>query len=171
MKNPFIFLLLVVMPIGSWAEFMTPDGLTIADTEYRKSVENFGAQLVITNKEEISLENGSAPSEGIYLPTTYKIQKGQIITALIAFKGCTQNKNGNCDLTYKLKVLQPDGIVFADLPSDKPAPEENYFGLNVGFVRLVVKPSNQTGTYKFVADVQDHVSGTNLSLTNSVVVY
>jgi len=150
---------------------MTPDGLTIEDTEYRKSVENFGAQLVITNKDDITLENGNAPSEGIYLPTTYKVQKGQLITALIAFKGCAQNQNGNCELTYKLKVLQPDGIVFADLPSDKPAPEKDYFGLNVGYVRLVVKPNNQTGTYKFVADVQDHVSGKNLSLTNSVVVY
>lgn len=171
MKYLVTIFFLVILPNGVWAEFMTPDGKTIADTEYRKSIENFGAQLVITNNEDIYPENWNAPSEGVYLPTTDKIQKGQIITALLAFNGCAPNKNGNCELTYKIKVLRPDGLLFADLPADKPTPQEDFFGLNIGYIRLIFRPHNQAGTYKFVADVQDHVSGTNLSLTNTVVVY
>lgn len=171
MKYLFTTFLFIIIPVSVWAEFMTPDGKTIADTEYRKSIENFYAQLVITNREELYLENWDAPSEGIYLPTTDRVQKGQIITAFIAFNGCAQNESGNCELTYKIKVLRPDGGLFADLPSDRPTPKEDFFGLNIGYVRLIVRPYNQTGKYTFVADVQDHVSGTHLSLTNSVVVY
>lgn len=168
MKHLVTIFLLAIVPAGVWAEFMTPDGKTIADTAYRKSVNNFGAQLVITNKEDMLLESWNAPLEGIYLPTADQIQKGETITALIAFKGCAQNKNGDCELSYKIKILRPDGALFADLPSDRPNPKEDYSGLNVGYIRLIVRPYNQTGTYTFVADVQDHVSGTNFSLTNSV---
>jgi len=171
MKNLIILFLVILLPAGVRAEFMTSDGKTIADTDYRKSAENFGVQLVITNKDKVFPEKWNKSPESIFLPTADKIHKGEVITALIAFKGCTQNKYGDCELTYKLRVLRPDGVIFADLPSDKPVPEDDYFGQNVGYVRLVVNPYNQTGTYKFVADVRDHVSGTNFLLTNTVVVY
>jgi len=176
MKRLFTISLLIMISSSVWAEFMAPDGKTIADTEYRKSVENFGAQLVITNNEDVDPKHWNAPSEGIYFPTIDKIHKGEIITALIGFKGCAQDENGNCQLTYKFKVMRPDGILYVDLPPDKiwydrPPPDENKPGLSVGYVRLVVEPYDQTGTYKFVADVKDHVSGKLLSLTNTVVVH
>ena len=78
MKHLLTIFLFIIIPSGVWAEFMSPDGKTIADTEYRKSMENFGAQLVITNKEELFPENWNAPSKGVYFPTIYKIQKGEI---------------------------------------------------------------------------------------------
>ena len=168
MKYLLTIFLFVIVPGGVWAEFMTPDGKMIADTEYRKSVKNLAAQLVITNEEDFLPANLNAPSEGIFLPTIDKIHKGETITVLVAFNGCAQNENGDCELTYKLRVLRPDGGLFADLPSDKPSPKEDYFGLNLGYARLIVRPYNQTGTYTFFADVQDHVSGTSFSLTNSV---
>ena len=171
MKHLLIIFLFLVIPGGVWAEFMSPDGKTIADTEYRKSIENFGAQLVITNNEDLVPENWNAPINGIYIPTINRVQKGEIFTALIAFNGCSQTENGHCQLTYKLKVLRPDGITYVDLPPDRPAAEENFSGLSVGYVRLVVEPYDQTGTYTFVADVKDHVSGKLLSLTNSIVVH
>ena len=171
MKYLVTIFLFVIIPNGVWAEFMTPDGKMIADTEYRKSVKNLDAQLVITNREELFPVDWNAPSESVYLPTVDKINKGETITVLVAFNGCAQNQNGECELSYKLRVLRPDGGLFADLPSDKPSPKEDYYGLNLGYARLIVRPHNQTGTYTFVADVQDHVSGTNLSLINSVIVY
>ncbi len=156
----------------SLAQWIDMQGNPIPDTSYRKSIGHFGAHLILTDKERETFERWDTPSKVVDLDTTNKIRKNKLITALVIFSGCSVDKNGNCNLLVKFKVLQPDGSVYADLPPleawvGKPVPPRRSLGMSIGYIRVRIEPHEPSGMYTVLADVIDNNSNITLKLTNS----
>lgn len=174
MKNIFslFFVVSLMLYHSSSAQWIDMQGNPIPDTSYRKAIGIFGAHLVLTDKEWETFKKWDTSSKVVDIDTTNKIKKNKFITALIIFSGCGVDKNGNCNLIVKFKVLQPDGSVYADiLPQEawvgKPAPPERTLGMSIGYIRVRIEPHEPSGMYTVLADVIDKNSNLTLKLSNS----
>jgi len=163
MKNRYSSLLLVcVLNVSAFAHagWIDRSGNPMSDEPDRKSIGEYGAWLVLTDKESQAFTNWDTPSEEVYIPSTEKIEKGKTLTALIVFSGCAADDNGNCNLLVKYNVLFPDGSVYADLPIqeawiDKPVPVKRSLGLSVGYIQVVIEDDEPLGEYTVEATVVD----------------
>jgi hypothetical protein len=161
-RKPLSFILVCVLlaPLCAIAGWIDREGKPLSDTPDRKSIGDYGAWLVLTDKESEAFSRWDTPSEGIYINSTEKIERGKILTALIMFSGCGADKNGNCDLVVKFKIVQPDGKVYADLPYQeawvgKPVPPNKSMGMSVGYIRVVIELGEPLGKYTVHANVRD----------------
>lgn len=156
----FVLVCVLVAPLFSIAGWIDREGKPLPDAPDRKSIGDFGAWLVLTDKESEAFSRWDTPSEGVYLNSTEKIERGKILTALIIFSGCGADKAGNCDLVVKFKIVQPDGKTYADLPYQevwvgKPVPPNKSLGMSVGYIRVIIEPGEPLGKYKVHAYVHD----------------
>ncbi|MEJ2143412.1 MAG: hypothetical protein P8Y24_13890 [Gammaproteobacteria bacterium] len=145
-------------------------GNRIPDKDHMKSIGDFGAQLIITDKEDEMFKNWGTPSETVYFPTTTTIQRNKLLTAVVVFSGCAIDKNGNCDLRMQMTVYQPSGKIYSKLPvmevwSGKPRPENKMLGLSVDYMRLAIESHEPLGKYRIDAKVMDKISGDTMLLT------
>jgi len=156
----------LVIDASAWID---RKGNPLPDEPERKSIGNFGAWLVLTDKEGQAFANWATPSESVYIDTTDKIERGRILTAIVTFSGCGADKNGNCNLLVKYKIIQPDGAVYADLPYqeawvDKPAPNNRSLGMSMGYIRMVIEDDEPLGKYTVQAKVVDRNLNKSLDL-------
>jgi hypothetical protein len=161
-RRIFLFFLAAVLavPLSSVAGWVDREGKLLPDTSDRKSIGDFGAWLVLTDKESEAFSRWDTPSEGVYLNSTEKIERGKMLTALIIFSGCGADRARNCDLVVKFKIVQPDGKTYADLPYQeawvgKPVPPNKSLGMSVGYIRVIIEPDEPLGKYKVFANVHD----------------
>jgi hypothetical protein len=150
-----------------------PDSKPLPETEYRKCIAGFCAELVLSNNSEVVLRNWNTKSEGVYFPTSEEMMKGEVVSAFIVFKSCSLTEEGFCKLTQKVIIYQPDGKVYGDIPEsevwfDKKAPDGGSIGLSVDFVKLIIEPHEQIGKYVFEVTVIDYVSGSTATLRKSI---
>jgi hypothetical protein len=136
-----------------------------------KSSGDLIAQLVITDNEKQLLKNWDTPSESVYFPTADKIERNKIITAFIVFSGCAVDANNNCDLKMQITVFQPDGTIYSKLPtmevwSGKPVPPNRSLGLSVEYMRVMIEPGEQLGTYRVDTKIMDKINGNCMVLTS-----
>lgn len=146
-------------------------GKPLPDAPDRKSIGDFGAWLVLTDKESETFSRWDTPSEGVYLNSIEKIERGKILTALIIFSGCGADRAGNCDLVVKFRIVQPDGKSYADLPYQeawvgKPVPPNKSLGMSVGYIRIIIEPGEPLGKYKVLANVYDRNLNKTIELLN-----
>lgn len=169
-----LWMFLLLVPCVTNASFIGPDGEPYPETEFRKTDGKFGAELVITHKEEEALKNWNTESKGVHFPTTDIFHKGKIITAFVVFKGC-QKIESKCQLSQKHMIIQPDGKVYSDIPEselwfNRQSPLEDSLGLGRDYVRLIVEPHEQLGNYNFEVSVKDYQSGKTLKLSKTITV-
>ena len=151
----------LIAPISAISGWIDRDGNPLPDAPDRKSIGDYGAWLILTDKESEAFSRWNTPSEGVYINSTDKIERGKILTAFIIFSGCDVDKNGNCDLVVKYKIVQPDGKVYADLPNQevwvgKPVPPNKRLGMSVGYIRIVIEQDELLGNYTVHANVYDN---------------
>jgi len=151
---------LLAAPLPSIAGWVDREGKPLPDAPDRKSNGDFGVWLVLTDKESEAFARWDTSSEGVYLSSTEKVERGKILTALIIFSGCGTDKAGNCDLVVRFKIVQPDGKIYADLPYQeawvgKPVPPNKSLGMSVGYIRVIIEPNEPLGKYKVLAYVHD----------------
>jgi hypothetical protein len=163
----FIFVLLSAPAFAGWID---REGNALPDTEFRKSNGDFGAQLVLTDKEEQTFRKWNTPSSVVDIATTNRIQVNRFLTAVIIFSGCGADNAGNCNLVVRFKILQPNGSVYADLPTqeawvNKPAPPNRSLQMSVGYIRVRIEPHEPIGRYTMLAEVMDKNTGKTLNLT------
>lgn len=166
-----ILLIMLALALPASAGWIDKQGNEIADLDNMKSANSFIAQQVITDNEKQVLKNWGTPSQGVYFPTSDKIERNKIITAFIVFGGCAADINGNCDLKMQITVYQPDGSVYSKLPvmevwSGKSAPPGRNLGLSVDYMRVIIEDGEQLGKYKVDTKVTDKVSGDSMLLTS-----
>jgi hypothetical protein len=152
-----IILFALVIDASAWID---REGNPLPDEPDRKSIGSFGAWLVLTDKEGQAFANWATPSESVYIDTTDEIERGKILTAIVTFGGCGADKNGNCNLLVKYKIIQPDGAVYSDLPYqeawvDKPAPKNRSLGMSIGYIRVDIEDDESLGKYTVQAKVVD----------------
>ena len=173
MNTKIVGAILFLLSGASWASFIGPEQKELPETSYRKCSSGFCAELVLSSNSEVALRNWNTPSEGVYFPTSEEMKKGEVISAFIVFKLCGKTEQGNCRLTQKITIYQPDGKVYSRIPEsevwyDKQSPEGQSIGLSADLIKLIVEPHELVGTYKFEVLVKDYVSGKTVNLVKSI---
>lgn len=161
--------LLLMLPAISNAAWKDMQGNKLEDTEWMKSSEEFGAQLLLIGDEKEFFKRWSTPSKVVNFTTIDKLYKGESLIAPIIFNGCYENSEGKCNVTVDYQVLQPNGKIYADVPTmeiwtNKPAPAEGMLELGVGYLKLVIEPEDLIGTYTVNATVTDHIKDASFTL-------
>lgn len=170
-----ILLLFCLISSPAHAGWINKQGTPLPETEDRKSNGNFGAQLIFVNDEQTLFKRWATPSETVELDTVETIQINQPINAFVIFSGCKASVSGNCNVSMRLRVIQPDGKIYSVTPSmevwrDKPAPPGHTLELSVHYLKVVVEPHEQRGRYTVQAQVRDDNSDTVLSLNKTFTV-
>jgi hypothetical protein len=152
-----VFLLPTAGETSGWYDI---NGQPVPDTSYRKAVDGFGASLLLTDKAEDVFKRWETPSFVFEVPSIEKIKKGVAITPLIFFQGCKSDATGNCNIIANIKIWQPDGKLYGDLPRieiwrNKPQPPAKKLGLGIQNVDIIIEPQDQLGKYRVDAEVID----------------
>ena len=170
-----VFVLLQVPPaFAQWRE----GGGVVPDTEESKTVDGFGASLLITADPDAFFEAWDQPPSPDYKPeikTTDTAKRGDTVVGVVVFAGCMANPEGNCQSTVDFKLLRPDGSVYADLDkselwTDKPAMPPNTLQVGVSSLGFIVEPDDPFGVYRMEAKVRDEVLGKGVTLVQAIEV-
>jgi hypothetical protein len=103
--------LLVVLGCNANAGWINKQGARLPDSEDRKSTGDFGAQLVFVTDEQELFTKWGTPSETVNLDTVESVTINQPISAFVIFSGCKPTAKGQCNVSMRFRVIQPDGKV------------------------------------------------------------
>jgi hypothetical protein len=154
------------------AEWVDKQGKVLPNTDDRKSSGSFGAQLIFTDNDQALIKKWAIPSVTVDIDAVETIQINKPINLFVIFSGCMANKSGNCNVSMRFRVIQPDGKVYFEAPAmevwhDKPAPPDHTLELSVGYLKITIEPHEQRGHYTVQTQVRDDNSGTVIFLQKS----
>ena len=120
------FLLIILLCNHANAAWINKKGETLPDADETKAIASFGSQLIFTDNEDELFRKWAIPSKTVDIQTVVKISINKPISAFIIFSGCKADTSGNCHVSMRFKVIQPDGKVYSETPPmevwhDKPA--------------------------------------------------
>jgi hypothetical protein len=161
--------LLLLAPVLALATWVNKAGETLPDTDSRKSVGEFGAQMLLMADDREMFRVWGIPSETVNLKTIDSVAVGEQINAFIVFSGCKPSSTGLCDVTVRFRVYQPNGKIYADAPpmeiwQSKKPPAQRMLELGVQYLKIVIEPQDLLGKYIVTAQVRDNQSGATLAL-------
>ncbi len=162
-------IVLAFIPAIAIAGWINKSGEQLPDSDSRKANGDFGAQLILVSDEDELFSRWAIPSNTVDLNTANKVKVNGAINAIIIFSGCKPDENGNCSVSMRFRVLQPDGKIYADTPPmevwhDKPAPHGKSLELSVQYLKMVIEPKDQLGKYTVFAQVRDNHTDSVLQL-------
>jgi len=165
----FAWVFLVALCSNANAGWINKQGVSLPDSEDRKAIGDFGAQLVLVTDDQALFKTWATPSETVNLNTVESVTINQPISAFVIFSGCKATAKGQCSVSMRFRVIQPDGKIYSETPAmevwhDKPAPRARGLELSVQYLKIIVEPHEQRGRYTIQAQVRDDNSGAVLSL-------
>jgi hypothetical protein len=152
------------------AAWIDKSGNALSDSASRKTIGDFSGQMIFVRNAKLLFEQWSTPSETVDVRTTESVEVNGAINAFVVFSGCKRDEVGNCSVGMRFRVLQPDGGVYAESPvmevwDQKPAPGGRSLELSVQYLKVVIEPKDQLGTYTIQSQVRDNNSGMVLQLS------
>jgi len=167
-----LFVLALLAFCNARAQWIDKQGNRLADTEDRKSIGTFGAEIVFTTDAESLEDRWATPSETVKVDSVENVRINEPSSAFIVFSGCKPRTTGKCNVSMTFRVFQPDGAVYANTPSmevwrDKQAPPRRALALSVQYLRVRIEPHEQRGRYTVQVQVRDENSGNVLLLKKS----
>jgi hypothetical protein len=123
------------------------------------------ASLFITAKgAELFQAWNTNPAGGFSIVPVKVAQRGEFLSAVVLFSGCAAAKDGNCNALLDITAFDPSGDVYGEFKEQelwvaKPAPAQGHSQLAVGYMGMVIEPTDPSGEYKVVAKARDLVSG------------
>jgi len=168
MRRLLVFVLFA--PAVVLAGWIDKSGNTLPDSASRKAIGDFSGQIIFVRNENLLFEQWRTPSETVDVRTTESVEVNGAINAFVVFSGCKRDSVGNCSVEMRFRVLQPDGKVYAETPAmevwdRKPAPPGKSLELSVQYLKVVIEPRDQLGTYTIQSQVRDNNSGIVLQLS------
>lgn len=138
------------------------DGKNLGNEPWRRSVNGFGAVLLLTNKPDAFFEEWSNPNAD-YQPritVTASARRLETITAIILFQHCKADPKGDCDTEVDFRVFRPDGSAYAEykgveLWRGKQSPSADGMQLGLGHLGFKVEADDPLGDYRIEALVRD----------------
>ena len=161
-----VFLFIPALAFAGW---INKQGETLPDSENRKAIGAFGAQLILVGDENQLFKHWATPSETVDVKTIDSVTVNGFINAFVVFSGCKPDTKDNCNVSMRFRVIQPDGKVYADTPpmevwENKPAPQGKMLELSVQYLKVRIEPKDQLGRYMIYTQVRDNNTGTVLQL-------
>lgn len=167
-------LLMALLGGSATAGWVDENGASLPDSEDRKAVGDFGAQLVFVADEQALFKQWAIPSAIVDLDTVDGVAVNQSISAFVVFSGCEPTAKGLCDVSMQLRIIRPDGEISYETPAmevwqDKPPPPERALQLSARYLKFALEPHDQRGRYTIQARVRDGNTGAVLSLQKAFV--
>lgn len=157
MKIILTILLLVLANVSVSAQWQKGDE-KVADTPDRKSVNGFGAHLLIIEDPKGFIEEWVKPKIPKIDPVT-EAKRGKVLGAIILFAGCKTDTAGACNAEVDYLILKPDGSVYAERKAQPLWKEEAPPGRNIqlgrALVAIRIEPKDPAGEYIVKAKVSD----------------
>ena len=147
--------LLALMPLcGQWVK----NGEKEADTPDHKSVNGFGAHLLVVKKPLEFIEEWKKPETPHITPVSVA-KRGEQLGIFILFAGCKPDANGKCNSEVDYSVYKPDGTTYTEktgleLWKDQAPPAPN-IQLSRAILALRMERADPDGEYKVKAKVHD----------------
>lgn len=165
MKNIFILAFLFVAAVSGCAQSTDEDkgqwlkdNQKTVDTSARKTVNGFGANLLVVNNPDEFIKEWLKP-ETPNLDTAENVNFNDKIGILVLFAGCRTNSNGICNTEVDYTVYRPDGKVIFEQKGlelwKNNAPPKPNIQLGKAIIKLEMLKSNLIGEYKVKAKVYD----------------
>lgn len=170
--RPLAVIALAVGTFGAHADWIKKSGERLPDTDHRKSLGSFSAQLILVPDDRQMFKVWDTPEETVHFSTIQSVSVGGQANAFVVFSGCAPNKSDHCDVTMRFRVYQPNGKLYAASPpmevwQYKAAPPDQMLQLSVQYLKVVIEPQDLLGKYIVSVDVKDHVSGASLQLSTA----
>lgn len=162
-------ILLALLPTVALAGWINKKGEALPESDNRKAIGSFGAQLIFVGDENQLLKRWATPSETVDVKTINTVKVGKAVNAFVIFSGCKADKVGNCSVSMRFRVIQPDGKIYAHTPAmevweNKPSPPGKNLELSVQYLKVRIEPKDQLGRYVVYAQVRDNNTDTVLQL-------
>jgi hypothetical protein len=168
--------LMVLLPLGVVLAGWREGGKPVPDTPWRKSADDFGAMLMLTDDPEGFFEQWNRPPSPDYKPQISKVEetrRGANVASLVLFIGCKPDDEGNCDVDADYRILRPDGSVYgerkgAEVWRGRTAPPAEFLQVGADVFGMNVDPDDPFGTYVFEAKVRDNHAKVKVELRQEV---
>ena len=163
----FISTIVMAQDIG-WRD---KDGNPVPNTNAMKSINGFGARLVVTPDKDWE-EKWNTPSENIPHFTEAKdVGYGQELTILIFFTNPKAGDNGRMNITCDIQVIRPDETYSINVNdvncANWEAPPEQYkynVLLSQAVIKYVGEPKDLPGTWRVQINLKDKNAGIEVPL-------
>jgi hypothetical protein len=110
--------LFLIMTAGAFAqttgiasEGWLQDGNRIADTESKKSVDGFAAQLLVTSDADWQKKWETPANVAPMFKEAHQLKRGDKVWILIFFANPKVNQNSEVDVKCDFKITKPNGVV------------------------------------------------------------
>lgn len=147
------------------------DGTQAPNTNERKSINGFGAWLILTSDITWQDKFKVSPNKSVKLSQSAQIKVGEQLTFIVLYINPMLDLNGAIKLTCDLSILNPAGNVMTVM--DGHSCESGKLAGKYENVRralavtITAEEGDPLGSWKVNATVRDNNSGTEISLNNS----
>ena len=139
----------------------------VEGTSERKSVNGFGAHLIIVEDPKGFIEEWSKPQTPNIKPVR-DVKRGKVIGAFVLFAGCKPDSVGICNSEVDYVVIKPDGNVYAERKGqplwNEQAPPAKNIQLSKAILGIRMEPEDPAGEYKVRAKGSDLNAGITFEL-------
>lgn len=153
---------------ASFGDWRSQDGEPVSNTDARKSIDGFGAAVIITSDADWESKWKTPPSTTPNFSTTDKLKIGEQATILIFFANPKQDTAGSVDVTCDIKVTRPDGRVSDDRGlkgyTGKLREVVTNTFLTETAIRVVGEPTDPLGEWVVEITVHDNVRHVSVPL-------
>jgi len=180
MKNIFVFIVAVFSVLCSQASFAKnapltekkgwlQDGKPVPDSEYRKSMHGFGAQLLVIDDDSL-FENWDKP-ETPNLSITDTAIRNQPVFVIFLFINPGTDNSSNANVNAEVTIKSPDGKIYGHFKDMEiwqrayPFPV-NTIQLAVGNLGIKIEDDEPLGRYTIEAKIYDKIKDITLNLKN-----
>ena len=151
------------------AEWVDRSGVHWPASKYRKSDGLFNAWLVLVPSDRELYSAWAVPTDSVEINEVDSALVNNPVSLFVIFGGCNQDKAGSCQVDMLYRVLAPDGSIYVETPPmevwrSKPAPVGRVLELSVDYLKIVIEPHEQVGTYQVQTQVRDRVANKGLIL-------
>jgi hypothetical protein len=171
MKSAVLVLSLLFFSASAAAQWKSDDK-NASDTPDRKSVNGFGAHLVVVKDPQVFIQEWLKPQMPKF-DSAKKTKAGESLGIIVLFAGCKE-ASGACDSDVDYTIYKPDGSVFAQRLKQplwkEPAPPRP--NIQLGRAILAFRFPNRAvpGKYKITAQVRDSNANTTIDLVTEIEV-
>jgi len=139
----------------------------IPDTPDRKSVNGFGAHLLIVENPRAFVEEWQKPETPNINPVS-EVKRGVVIGAFVLFAACKPDAQGRCNAEVDYTVYKPDGTIYAERKQQplwkEEAPPASIIQLSSAILAIRMEQNDPNGDYKVKAKVVDLIAQISFEL-------